>query len=242
MRQYVQVREEKRREHKKFSYKNIKEVYTIVLMMESTEEFHKFPDDYLHYFQQTSNTGLKLDLLQNYLLIPLDIFQKKIQNRDRSDHKLPAASPQEEGACWEGPAGKLEAWLTFISSDRPGDILRVLNTYPEFRELYKEVFEFRYQKKELISMYSEALRILDANTIEYMAEQQRKQIRRLNKKLEKKKKILDVTTQRLDAKTKDLEATTRELETKERDWEDRNKKLEQEVRRLTALLNEKQDA
>ncbi|MCI8837232.1 MAG: hypothetical protein HFG74_04115 [Hungatella sp.] len=116
------------------------------------------------------------------------------------DHTLPVVSPQEEGACWEGPAGKLEAWLTFISSDRSGDILRVFNTYPEFRELYKEVFEFRYQKKELISMYSEALRILDTNTIEYMAEQQRKQIRRLNKK------------------------------------------LEQEVRRLTALLNEKQDA
>lgn len=31
----------------------------------------------VHYFEQKSNTGLEIELLQRYLYIPLDIFQKK---------------------------------------------------------------------------------------------------------------------------------------------------------------------
>ena len=82
---------------------------------------------------------------------------------------------------------KLEAWLTFIGSDRPDDILEVVRCYPEFRELYQEVFEFRYQKRELISMYSEALRIMDANMVEYMVEQQKKELRKQEKEIQKQK-------------------------------------------------------
>ena len=82
----------------------------------------------------------------------------------------------------------LEAWLTFIGSDRPDDILEVVRCYPEFRELYQEVFEFRYQKRELIEMYSKALSILDANTVEYMVEQQKKEIRKLTKALEEERR------------------------------------------------------
>ena len=169
MRQYSQAREKKRKKKKKFSYKDIKDVYTIVLIQRSTEE-------YLHHFSQTSNTGLKLNLLQEYFMIPLDIFQESLQNRRKGRKKLKT---------------KLEAWLTFIGSDRPDDILEVVRCYPEFRELYQEVFEFRYQKRELIEMYSKALSILDANTVEYMVEQQKKEIRKLTKALESKTKALE---------------------------------------------------
>ena len=57
---------------------------------------------------------------------------------------------------------KLEAWLTFIASDKPEDIMNVVRAYPEFREPYREVFAFRYRQRELISMYSKALSILDS--------------------------------------------------------------------------------
>lgn len=109
-------------------------------------------------------------------MIPLDIFQESLQNRRKDRKKLKT---------------KLEAWLTFIGSDRPDDILEVVRCYPEFRELYQEVFEFRYQKRELIEMYSKALSILDANTVEYMVEQQKKEIRKLTKALESKTKALE---------------------------------------------------
>lgn len=76
-------------------------------------------------------------------------------------------------------SSKLDAWLMFIASDQPCDIREVIEAYPEFTNLYREVFEFRYHKKELISMYSDALKILDANTTQYMIEIQQEQIEKL---------------------------------------------------------------
>jgi len=99
-------------------------------------------------------------MLQEYLLIPLDIFRENHQNISR----------------------KLDAWLLFIASDQPWDIREVIEAYPEFAELYREVFAFRYHKKELVSMYSEALRILDQNTVKLMVELQQEEIKALREK------------------------------------------------------------
>ncbi len=86
LRQYKRIRSEQKQKKQGFSYKNIKGVYTIVLFKHSPKEFH---DMYLHYFEQVSNTGLTLNLLQKYLFIPLDIFKEKQHNEgNRIDNKL----------------------------------------------------------------------------------------------------------------------------------------------------------
>ena len=118
------------------------------------------------------------------MLIPLDIFKETLQNRgNRGDSGGTSGTHSVRK-----PQIRLEAWLTFIASDRLGDIMEVIRAYPEFRELYQEVFRFRYQKKELISMYSEALLILDANTVQYMVEEQKKEILELKGDLEMERK------------------------------------------------------
>ena len=98
-----------------------------------------------------------MDLLQEYFLIPLDIFRKTTHNE----------------------ISKLEAWLYFLSSDKPEDILKVVGKYPEFRELYQDLIVFRYQPKELIDMYRKALREEDASDIKYMVEEQQREIEEL---------------------------------------------------------------
>lgn len=185
-----------------------------VEIQQSTAEFYQHPEDYLHYFQQTSNTGLKLDLLQKYLLIPLDIFLECLHNRRNSSlavsRKTAAGGPGKQMSDSTKPPSrilhnKLEAWLTFIASDKPEDIMEVVRTYPKFREPYQEVFAFRYQQRELISMYSKALGILDANTVEYMVEQQRKEILELTKALGDKSKVLEETSKKLEAEHREVE-------------------------------------
>ncbi|MCM1234545.1 MAG: hypothetical protein NC489_30965 [Ruminococcus flavefaciens] len=57
-------------------------VYTIVLFEKSPQEFQEYPEKYYHYFEHQSDTGLKMELLQKYLFIPLDIFQKNAHNVD----------------------------------------------------------------------------------------------------------------------------------------------------------------
>ena len=75
LRQYKRVRSERK---KKFSYKDIKDVYTIVLFENSPAEFKKFPDVYIHSFGQKSDSGLEFNLLQKYVFVALDNF-KNIQ-------------------------------------------------------------------------------------------------------------------------------------------------------------------
>ena len=103
LRQYKRVRS---RKQKAFSYKHIKNAYTIIFIERSTKEFHQFPEEYLHYFTQKSDTGLELNLLQEYYFVPLDIFRKTIQNK--------------------GIQTKLDAWLTFLTSDEPEMILELI--------------------------------------------------------------------------------------------------------------------
>jgi len=64
LRQYKRVRSE---HSKAFSYKDIKKVYTIVLYEKSTSEFHHFPDHYIHYFSQQSNTGINISTVSQIL-------------------------------------------------------------------------------------------------------------------------------------------------------------------------------
>ena len=206
MRQYSQVRAKLRREEKPFSYKAVKKVYTIVLMHRSTAEFHEMPDVYMHYAKQTFNTGLNFDLLQEYLLIPLDIFLKSSHNK----------------------INRLEAWLYFIGSDDLGDVEKVVTAYPEFQELYRDVFRFRYQMGELVSMYSEILAEFDANTVQLMIEEQQKQLEENQQKLEEQQKELEEQQKELEEQQKELEEQCK-----------KNQELEEENKRLKALLSEK---
>lgn len=79
LRQYKRVKGEK---GKKFSYRDIKKVYTIIFFEKSQKEFRSFKKNYtyLHRSSQKSNTGLKIDLLQEYIFINLDIFRLKLDN------------------------------------------------------------------------------------------------------------------------------------------------------------------
>ncbi len=61
LRQYKRVRGERK---KKVSYRDIKNVYTIVLFEKSPKEFHAYSDMCYHFFEQKSNTGLKMEFLQ----------------------------------------------------------------------------------------------------------------------------------------------------------------------------------
>ena len=167
LRQYIRVRRQKK---DTFSYRDIKTVYTIVLFERSTEEFHAFPDQYIHKFEQLSDTGLKIGLLQKYIFIPLDIFRKKIQNN-------PVSS-------------RLDAWLLFFSSDNPDDIVSVITCYPDFKAMYDQVYEICRNLEEVMGMFSEELKILDRNTVKYMIDEMQDELEKNKESLRQKEESL----------------------------------------------------
>ncbi len=163
LRQYKRVRSERKKEKKTFSYRDIKKVYTIIFYDQSPKEFHQFPDDYIHYSKQKTDTGLKLELLQEYFFIPLDIFRKILHNK--------------------GIRNELEAWLAFLSVDEPEVIVKLIGEYPQFKKYYEEIYTLCRNMEKVMNMFSKELQELDRNTVQYMIDEMQNEIDAL--KLEK---------------------------------------------------------
>lgn len=220
MRQYSQVRSKCREENKPFSYQQICKVYTIVLFQHSPREFQQYPEEYLHYAKQQFNTGLKLDLVQEYLLIPLDIFLKKHQNIDK----------------------KLDAWLTLIASDEMERIREVIRAYPEFGEIYCQVFRFRYQMEELMNMFSDALKIMDANTTKYMVEQLTDENEQQRETIKKQGEAIGQQGETIKKQGETIGQQGKAIKKKDEMIEqltDENRQLQERVERLEAFVTSK---
>lgn len=145
---------------KRFSYRDIKQVYTIVLFEKSPTEFQKFSNNYIHRFMQKSDTGVNINLLQEYLFIPLDIFKKNQQNENRSV-KI---------------ENRLEAWLAFFCMDDPETIIDIIEKYPDFKEMYEQAYDVCRNIEEVMQMFSKELLELDRNTVKLMIDDMQKEI------------------------------------------------------------------
>ena len=146
-----QYKTAKSRKKEKFTYKDVKGVYTIILMDKSARIFDEFSEKYVHTFRQGSDTGLAMDLLQNYIFIPLDIFCENVHNK--------------------GIKNKLDAWLVFLSMDEPERIIDLITAYPEFKAMYEHVYSMCRNVEDAMGIFSEELKILDRNTVRYMVDE-----------------------------------------------------------------------
>ena len=204
VRQYDRIRDLRKKE---FTYRDMRHVYTIVLMERSPAIFSKYPDHYIHRSSFQMDSGLAIDNLLNFIFVPLDIFTKMPHNE----------------------LTELEAWLYFLGSDNPLHIQRIIEKYPFFMELYKDIIDLRYHPKELITMFSESLLIADRNTVKLMIdemkqeiEEQKSELAELGSKIEENNSILA---------EKNSEIAEKDAEIAEKDAE---------IARLNALLAQKE--
>lgn len=98
-----------------------------------------------YYVEAKANTGLEMNLLQKYIFIPLDIFRKTRHNKNIDN--------------------KMDARLTFFSTDDPEEIVKLITAYPEFKPLYEDVYQLCLNTEKVMGMFSKELQILDENTV-----------------------------------------------------------------------------
>lgn len=215
LRQYKRVRNQQK---KKFSYYQIKNVFLIVLYEKSPKEFKKFSREYIHHAKQVFNTGLELELLQEYVMIPLDIFHATMQNK-----------PIET---------LLEAWLMFLSSDNPERIVELIAKYPQFKPLYEALYRMCQNVEGIMGFFSEELRIMDRNLAAYMVEEQQKELEENKKELEEQQKELEEQQKELEENKKELEESKKELEENKKELEEKTKKLQEKDAQIEKLMKE----
>lgn len=222
MRQYER---EKKIRGDKFNYKDLKKVYTIVIMEKSSKEFKKHPDNYIHRGEWKFDTNLRLNLLQEYYFIPLDIFLRLEDNKKK-----------------ETIGKELEAWLYFIGSDKPEHIWKVIQSYPKFEELYRDIGYFRYHPEEAIGMFSEALRIMDENTVKYMIEEMAQEIKEMaqeikekDSKLEEKDDIIKEKDNKLEEKDDTIKEIVQEKKEMAQEIKEKDNKIEKLIRQMEEM-------
>ena len=166
-------------------------VYTIVLFEKSRREFRQYPHTYIHRFRQESDQGIQLDLLQNYVFVALDIFRENMHNIDISN--------------------KLDAWLTFLCVDEPEWIIKVIEAHPQFKAMYGQIYDMCLNVERVMSMFSEELRELDRNTVQYMIDEMQDEIDRMGEEIKAKKELMNHLDEQLSQKDEQLSQKDEQL-------------------------------
>ena len=133
------------------------------------------------YLCQDGEKTLKLRFF-----IPLDIFLKKHQNEHIST--------------------ELDAWLTFLSTEEPDEIMRLCDAFPFFRDIYRHIYEICQNTEDVMGIFSEALAELDRNTVDYMIDE----LKRSNEQLQGEKKQLQDENTRLKEELDNMRKQLRE--------------------------------
>jgi hypothetical protein len=222
MRQYSRMKGER---GKNFTYHDIKKVYTIVIFEQSMAAFHQDKLGYLHRGKTTFDTGLQMELLQEYCLVALDVFREKGYPKEKSEQT---------------------AWLSLLATESMEDVERLVREYPWLEPIYADMKEYLQKPEEVLNMFSEALRILDHNTVMYMVEEQKKEIEKQTKRADEAENRADEAENRADEeKIRADEAENRadeekiradEAEQRADEAESRADEAEQRVEKLLKLM------
>ena len=209
LRQYKRVKGQRK---KKFTYQDVKTVYTIVFFEKSTSEFHEIESAYIHRAKQVFQTGLNLNMLQEYVLIPLDIYKESTHNKTINN--------------------KLEAWLSFLCDDSPERILEIVGKYPDFQEMYEEVYEICGNIEGVMDMFSKELLELDRNTVQYMIEEQQEQLDALHKEVDEKRKEVEEQKKILEEQKRKYVEQQRKYVEQQKMFDEQQRKYEVQQKRL----------
>ena len=226
LRQYKRVRAEL---GQGFTYRKIQKVYTIVLFEKSNSDFSNFSKEiYIHHFEQKSDTGVEMNLLQEYTFICLDIFGDIIQNEDRKIEN------------------RLEEWLVFLSQDDPDMIIKLLNQNADFQEIYEEVYTICLNMERMMEMFSKELAILDRNTVKLMIDEMEEEVVEAKRKADEAVRKADEAVRKADeaesradeaeSRADEAESRADEAESRAKQAEHREKQAREEVDNLKKEL------
>jgi hypothetical protein len=168
-----------------FSYSDLKTVYTIVIFEKSPEIMKRkeYKDKYIHHGKTVFDTGLPMKMLQEYYLIGLDVFKKSTYPKTRCN---------------------LTAWLSLLATEDMSEVDALIEEYPWMEEIYREMAEYMYRPEEVLNMFSEALSILDSNTVRLMIDEMNEKLAEQGEQLAEQGEQLAEQKERLEEKDEKL--------------------------------------
>ena len=223
------------------SYKDMRKVHTIILFEDSNKSPISEVDKarYFHVGKTKFNTGIKIEFLQDFVLVSLDTFKKyrysdiKEGRTEITDYDYDSSQYNDELVSEKMKRDRLK-FLSLFVADTPQEIDRLVEIFPDLESVCRDINEYLERPGEVLSMFSEALRILDRNTAELMVDRMKDEIvdlKEQNDELEERTYVLKAENEELIVHTDKLEAENNALKVS-------SGQKDAEIARLKKLLEE----
>ncbi len=99
-----------------------------------------------------------------------------------------------------------------MSAEHPEDIIRLIESYPEFRPLYQQVYDLCRNLEDVMGLFSEELLMMDRNTVQLMIDEMQEEINQQSEALAQKDEVLARKDEALAQKDKANNLLQNELE------------------------------
>ena len=133
--------------------------------------------------------------MQEFCRIALDVFREIPYTEDEKSEQ--------------------RAWLSLLTTENLEDAEQLIREYPWLEEIYQEIAVLRRKPEEVLGMWSEALRMLDENSLKYYVDELREQVKKAEEEKQKAEKEKDVLLQErnsaLAEKDAEIEALKKQL-------------------------------
>ena len=246
--------------HKTFSYKDMKNVHTIVLFENSNSNLINSdnPELYFHVGTTTFNTHINFPLLQKYHMISLDTF-RKYRYSDIIKGNIDIKKCDYDEDVYEKPLTDqmLRDRLAFLSlfvTETVDEAIAIQNIFPELSEIFDEMNEYLARPEEVLGMFSEALRILNHNTAVLMVDEYRKKYQEMENNLRKemqerenniKREMQQEMQEMQNNLNKEMQEQQKILDDKDKQinsQEEQHKKDLERIAELEAMLKESRES
>ena len=230
------------------SYKDMRKVHTIILFEDSNKSLISDMDKalYFHVGKTKFNTGIKIELLQDFVLVSLDTFKKyrysdiKEGRTEITDYDYDSSQYNDALVSEKMKRDRLK-FLSLFVAETPQEIDKLVETFPDLESVRQDINEYLERPGEVLSMFSEALRILDRNTAELMVDRMKDEIvdlREQNDELTGRIDELEEQTYGLKAEKEELTVHTDKLEAENNALKVSSDQKDAEIARLKKLLEE----
>ena len=225
--------------HKTFSYKDMKNVHTIVLFENSNSNLINSdnPELYFHVGTTTFNTHINFPLLQKYHMISLDTFRKyRYSDIIKGNIEIKKCDYDED--VYEKPLtdqmlrGRL-AFLSLFVTETVDEAIAIQNIFPELSEIFNEMNEYLARPEEVLGMFSEALRILNHNTAVLMVDEYRKKYQEMENNLKKEMK------EKMQEKMQEIQEMQERENNLKKEMQERENNIKKEMQEQQKILDDK---
>lgn len=125
-------------------------------------------------------------------------------------------------------------YLSLFVAETPQEIERLIEIFPDLESVRRDINEYLERPGEVLSMFSEALRILDRNTAELMVDRMKDEM----EALQVQKDELTGEIDELKEQNNELSGKNNELSVKNDELSVKNNDLQAEIEQLKKLLEE----